>query len=163
MAIFRFAVNGQQRQVDTEPDRMLLEVIREDLHLTGTKYGCGEGQCRACTVMMDGRPVLSCITAVKSAEGKSIVTIEGLAQGGTLHRVQQAFVEEGAMQCGYCTPGMILRTVSLLEANPKPTEAQVVEALDGNLCRCCGYPRIVAAVQRAAAAGTELRSSGGAR
>jgi aerobic-type carbon monoxide dehydrogenase small subunit (CoxS/CutS family) len=150
MAQFRFTVNGKERTVDTQPDRPLLEVLREDLHLTGTKYGCGEGQCRACTVLVDGRPVVSCVTPVRSAAGKKIVTIEGLASDGTLHRVQQAFLDEGAMQCGYCTPGMVLRTVSLLQANPKPTQAQVIEALDGNICRCCGYPRILAAVQRAA-------------
>jgi aerobic-type carbon monoxide dehydrogenase small subunit (CoxS/CutS family) len=125
-------------------------VIREDLQLTGTKYGCGEGQCRACTVIMDGRPLVSCITPVRAAAGKKIVTIEGIAQGDALHRVQRAFLEEDAMQCGYCTPGMVLRAIVLLEAHPKPTEAQVVEAMDGNLCRCCGYPRILAAVRRAA-------------
>jgi aerobic-type carbon monoxide dehydrogenase small subunit (CoxS/CutS family) len=150
MPQFRFTVNGKERVVDTQPERPLLEVIREDLELTGTKYGCGEGQCRACTVIMDGRPVVSCVTPVRAAAGKKILTIEGLSVGGALHRVQQAFLEEGAMQCGYCTPGMILRAVMLLETHPKPTEAQVIEAMDGNLCRCCGYPRIVAAVQKAA-------------
>jgi aerobic-type carbon monoxide dehydrogenase small subunit (CoxS/CutS family) len=150
MARFRFKVNGQQRTVDTDPERPLLEVLREDLRLTGTKYGCGEGQCRACTVLMDGRPIVSCATPVRSAAGKAIVTIEGLAEGDRLHRVQQAFVEEGAVQCGYCTPGMILRTVALLEQHPRPTDAQIVDALDGNLCRCCGYPRITAAVHKAA-------------
>jgi len=150
MPQFRFTVNGKERVVDTQPDRPLLDVIREDLELTGTKYGCGEGQCRACTVIMDGRAVVSCVTPVRAAAGKKIVTIEGLANGATLHRVQQAFLDEGAMQCGYCTPGMILRAVTLLEANPKPTEAQVVEAMDGNLCRCCGYVSIVKAVRKAA-------------
>ena len=150
MAQFRFKVNGQQRTVDTDPERPLLEVLREDLKLTGTKYGCGEGQCRACTVLMDGQPIVSCVTPVQSAAGKAIVTIEGLAEGDRLHRVQQAFAEEGAVQCGYCTPGMILRTVALLEQHPRPTDAQIVDALDGNLCRCCGYPRITAAVRRAA-------------
>src|SRR5688572_22752006 len=136
MAQFRFTVNGRQRVVDTDPERALLEVLREDLKLTGTKYGCGEGQCRACTVIMDERPIVTCVTPVRSANGKSILTIEGLADGDSLHRVQQAFLEEGAMQCGYCTPGMILRTVALLKEQPKPTEAQVIEALNGNLCRC---------------------------
>ena len=150
MAQFRFKVNGQQRTVDTDPERPLLEVLREDLKLTGTKYGCGEGQCRACTVLMDGQPIVSCVTPVQSAAGKAIVTIEGLAEGDRLHRVQQAFAEEGAVQCGYCTPGMILRTVALLDQNPHPTDAHIVDALDGNLCRCCGYPRITAAVRRAA-------------
>ena len=152
MAQFRFSVNGQPKVVDTEPDRPLLEVLREDLHLTGTKYGCGEGQCRACTVLIGGKPVTSCVTPVRAAAGKSITTIEGLARGGQLHRVQQAFLDEGAMQCGYCTPGMILRTVALLDSTPKPTESQIVEALDGNVCRCCGYPRIMAAVKRASGA-----------
>jgi aerobic-type carbon monoxide dehydrogenase small subunit (CoxS/CutS family) len=136
--------------VDTDPERPLLEVLREDLKLTGTKYGCGEGQCRACTVLLDGRPTITCVTPVRTAAGKSIVTIEGLAAGERLHRVQHAFLEEGALQCGYCTPGMILRTVALLDRIPQPTEAQVIEALDGSLCRCCGYPRILAAVRRAA-------------
>ena len=149
MPQFRFSVNGQERTVNTDPDRPLLEVLREDLRLTGTKYGCGEGQCRACTVLTAGRPIVSCLTPVRSAAGKSITTIEGLANGPRLHRVQQAFLDEGAIQCGYCTPGMILRTVALLETHPKPTEAQVIEALDGNLCRCCGYPRILAAIRRA--------------
>lgn len=150
MAQFRLTVNGQEQQVDTMPERPLLEVIREDLHLTGTKYGCGEGQCRACTVMLDGRPIVSCVTPVRAAANKRITTIEGLAKDPRLHRVQQAFLDEGAFQCGYCTPGMILRTVALLEAIPQPTEAQTIDSLDGSLCRCCGYTRILAAVQRAA-------------
>jgi len=149
MPSFRFTVNGRQRSVDTDPARPLLEVLREDLGLTGTKYGCGEGQCRACTVLLDGRPVSSCVTPVRAAADRKIVTIEGLAAGGALHKVQQAFVAEGAMQCGYCTPGMILAAVALLGRDPHPTEAQIVEALNGNLCRCCGYPRIVAAVRKA--------------
>lgn len=152
MPQFRFTVNRQPRVVETDPDRPLLEVLREDLHLTGAKYGCGEGQCRACTVMLDGRPIVSCLTPVRVAASKNILTIEGLvpAKGARLHPVQQAFVEEGAMQCGYCIPGMILRTVALLEAHPKPSEEQLLQALDGNLCRCCGYTRILAAVRRAA-------------
>jgi aerobic carbon-monoxide dehydrogenase small subunit len=128
-------------------------VLREDLGLTGTKYGCGEGQCGACTVLLDGAAVHACITPVRTVEGRKVITVEGLAQGGVLHHVQQAFLEEGAMQCGYCTPGMIMRTVALLAANPRPTDAQIVEGLNGNLCRCNGYPRIVAAVKRAAAGG----------
>jgi len=158
MATFRFTVNGKARAVTSDPERPLLEVLREDLGLTGTKYGCGEGQCRACTVLLDGRPAVSCVTPVRAAAGKSITTIEGLAVDGRLHRVQQAFLEEGAMQCGYCTPGMILSAVALLERNPRPTETQIVEGMNGNLCRCCGYPRIVAAVRRASgltAAGAE--------
>ena len=150
MAQFRLTVNGRERVVDTDPERPLLEVLREDLKLTGTKYGCGEGQCRACTVMLDGRPVISCTTPVRAVNGKRILTIEGLADGDRLHPVQQAFLDEGAMQCGYCIPGMVLRTAALLEKQPKPTEAQVREALDGSLCRCCGYSSILAAVQKAA-------------
>jgi aerobic-type carbon monoxide dehydrogenase small subunit (CoxS/CutS family) len=152
MATIRLTVNGKTRSVETEPERPLLDVLREDLGLTGTKYGCGEGQCRSCTVLMDGKPVASCVTPAHMAQGRRIVTIEGLAGDGRLHPVQQAFLEEDAMQCGYCTPGMIMRTVSLLEGNPNPTEAQIVDGLDGNLCRCSGYVRIVAAVRRAAGA-----------
>jgi aerobic-type carbon monoxide dehydrogenase small subunit (CoxS/CutS family) len=143
-------INGQAHQLTTAPDRPLLDVLREDLGLTGTKYGCGEGQCRACTVLLNGKPVTSCLTPVRLADGKSVTTIEGLAPGDRLHRVQQAFLDAEAMQCGYCVPGMILRTVSLLEATPHPTDAQIVDALNGNLCRCCGYVRILDAVRRAA-------------
>ncbi len=151
MATIRFTVNGKARSVETEPERPLLEVLREDLRLTGAKYGCGEGQCGACTVLLDNKPVLSCITPVRAAGGRKIVTIEGLAaENGKLHPAQQAFVDEGAMQCGYCTPGMVLRTVALLDGNPKPTEAQIIEGLNGHLCRCSGYHRILAAVRRAA-------------
>lgn len=144
-----FTLNGQPRQVTTDPERPLLDVIREDLQLTGTKYGCGEGRCRACTVIMDGRPVLSCITPVSKAEGRTLTTIEGLAQGDRLHPVQEAFLEAGAMQCGYCTPGMVIQTVALLENNPSPTDGEIVEWLNGNVCRCCGYPAILAAVHKA--------------
>ena len=150
MSIIRLTVNGQLRSVDTKPERPLLDVLREDLGLTGTKYGCGEGQCRTCTVLMEGKPIASCVTPARMAQGKRIVTIEGLATEGRLHPVQQAFLDEDAMQCGYCTPGMIMRTVSLLESNPKPTEAQIIAGLNGNLCRCNQYVRIIAAVKRAA-------------
>ena len=150
MATIRLSVNGKTRSVDTEPERPLLEVLREDLGLTGTKYGCGEGQCGSCTVLVDGKPAVSCVTTVRAAEGRKIVTIEGLAGSGTLHPVQQAFLDEGAVQCGYCTPGMVLRTVALLQNHPKPTDAQIVEGLNGNLCRCTDYQRIMAAVRRAA-------------
>lgn len=146
----KLKVNSQDRTVTTDSDRPLLEVLREDLGLTGTKYGCGEGQCRACTVLMDGQPVTSCRTPVSSVQGRSIVTIEGLADGDRLHTVQDAFVQEGAMQCGYCVPGMILTAVGLLAKNPNPSREQIVEGMNGNLCRCCGYPKIIAAVQRAA-------------
>ena len=151
MATIRLSVNGKARSVDTEPERPLLEVLREDLGLTGTKYGCGEGQCGSCTVLLDCKPTVSCVTTVRAAEGRKIVTIEGLAEGGTLHPVQQAFLDEGAVQCGYCTPGMVLQTVALLENHPKPTDAQIVDGLNGHLCRCSDYQRIMAAVRRAAA------------
>jgi aerobic-type carbon monoxide dehydrogenase small subunit (CoxS/CutS family) len=151
MATIRLSVNGKARSVDTEPERPLLEVLREDLGLTGTKYGCGEGQCGSCTVLLDGKPAFSCVTTVRAAEGRRIVTIEGLAEGGRLHPVQQAFLDEGAVQCGYCTPGMVLQTVALLENHPKPTDAQIVDGLNGHLCRCSDYQRIMAAVRRAAA------------
>ena len=152
MATIRLSVNGKARIVDTEPQRPLLEVLREDLGLPGTKYGCGEGQCGSCTVLLDGKPAFSCVTAVRAAEGCQIVTIEGLAADGTLHPVQQAFLDEGAVQCGYCTPGMVLKTVALLDNHPQPTDAQIVDGLNGNLCRCSDYARIMAAVRRAAAA-----------
>lgn len=150
---YEIEINGSPRSVETEPERPLLEVLREDLGLTGTKYGCGEGECRACTVLLDGKPVTSCIVPVRAAAGKRVLTIEGLAAGGKLHPVQDAFVQEGAMQCGYCVPGMILQTVALLHRTPKPSDHQIVEALNGNLCRCCGYPSILAAVKRAARGG----------
>ncbi|MBI3696738.1 MAG: (2Fe-2S)-binding protein [Acidobacteria bacterium] len=150
---FRFTINGKARSVQTDAERPLLEVLREDLGLTGVKYGCGEGQCRACTVLLDGKPVTSCLTPVSAAAGKKVVTIEGLAAGDRLHALQQAFVDEGAMQCGYCVPGMILTAAALLERNPRPTETQIIDAMNGNLCRCCGYPRILAAVRRAAQGG----------
>ena len=160
MALFRFIVNGQERTVDTPADRPLLEVIREDLKLTGTKYGCGEGQCRACTVMLNGKPTISCVTPIRTAHGQKITTIEGLSNGANLHRVQQAFLDEGAMQCGYCVPGMLLRTVALLDEHPKPTDTQVIDALNGSLCRCCGYARILAAVQKATG-NSQVTSLGG--
>lgn len=150
-------INGKLRSVKTNPERMLLDVLREDLHLTGTKYGCGEGQCRACTVLMDGKPVTSCLTPAKKAENKEIITIEGLARADTLHPVQEAFLHEGAMQCGYCVPGMILTAVGLLEKNPNPSQDQIVEWMNGNLCRCCGYSKILSAVRRAAEAKASVR------
>jgi aerobic-type carbon monoxide dehydrogenase small subunit (CoxS/CutS family) len=147
---FEIVVNGRARRIESEAERPLLDVIREDFGLTGTKYGCGEGQCRACTVLMDGKPVTSCLIPIRAAAGRRITTIEGLGDAAKLHPVQQAFLEAGAMQCGYCTPGMILRTVALLEATPSPTEAQIIEGLNGNLCRCGGYIQILEAVRRAA-------------
>lgn len=152
MATFEFTVNGQAKRVESDPKRPLLDVLREDIHLTGTKYGCGEGQCRACTVLVDNRPTLACLTTVDRVQQKELRTIEGLAKGDELHPVQEAFLEENAMQCGYCIPGMIMQTVALLEKTPHPTPEQTLTALNGSLCRCCGYQRILAAVDRAAAA-----------
>ncbi|MBN1421089.1 MAG: (2Fe-2S)-binding protein [Planctomycetes bacterium] len=143
-------VNGRSRTVTTDPERPLLEVLREDLELTGTKYGCGEGQCGACTVLVDGKSAPSCVTAVGDVEGKEIVTIEGLASGGKLHPVQEAFLEEDAFQCGYCTPGMILEVKALLDEKPEPTDEEILSALNGHICRCCHYTKILKAVRRAA-------------
>jgi len=143
-------VNGVARTVTTDPQRPLLDVLREDLHLTGTKYGCGEGRCGACTVLMDGQPARSCVVPVSLADKKSITTIEGLAKGDSLHPVQEAFLEEGAMQCGYCTPGMILSAVALLQDKPSPTDEEIVAGMNGNICRCNGYVKIKSAVRRAA-------------
>jgi aerobic-type carbon monoxide dehydrogenase small subunit (CoxS/CutS family) len=147
----RFEVNGTQRRVATDPERRLLEVLREDLELTGTKYGCGEGQCGACLVLLDGAPARSCLLPVAAVEGKSVTTIEGLARGEALHPVQVAFLEEGAMQCGYCTSGMVLAAAALLEKKPDPTDAEIVAGMTGHICRCNGYVKIVGAVRRAAA------------
>ncbi len=143
-------VNGETKTVTSPPERSLLDVLREDLHLTGAKYGCGKAQCGACTVLMDGRAIRSCSVAVGSAQGKSIVTIEGLAQGDVLHPVQEAFLAEGAIQCGYCTPGMVLNAVALLEQIPNPTDEQIKMGMNGNICRCNGYTKILQAVRRAA-------------
>jgi aerobic-type carbon monoxide dehydrogenase small subunit (CoxS/CutS family) len=151
-ADLEFTVNSKSRRVSTETGRTLLEVLREDLQLTGTKFGCGEGQCRACTVLVDGKAVRSCQTAIEEVKGARIETIEGLAHGAELHPVQQAFVTENAMQCGYCVPGMIMTTVALLRRTPRPTHEEVIAALNGNLCRCCGYVNVLQAVQTAAAA-----------
>ena len=152
-----FVVNGEARQIETDPERPLLEVLREDLHLTGPKYGCGEGQCRSCVVLANGRPITTCDTPVAKAQGKDIVTIEGLpAPDGKLHPVQEAFIAEGAMQCGYCVPGMVLTAVALLNTNPAPSNSEIDEWMNGNLCRCCGYPLLVAAIHRAAGMMSEV-------
>ena len=146
-------VNGARRRVDADPDRTLLSVLRDDLDLTGTKYGCGEGQCAACTVLIDGAATKSCLTKVGSVAGKRIVTIEGLAPAGKLHPVQEAFLEADAMQCGYCTPGMILGAVALLERTPNPSDAEIAAGMNGHICRCGTYARVVRAVRMAAAKG----------
>jgi aerobic carbon-monoxide dehydrogenase small subunit len=149
-ATINFTVNGRQVTVTTDPDRLLLDVLREDLGLRGTKYGCGEGRCGACTVLIDGQRVHSCQTPISKAAGKKVLTIEGLARKDTLHAVQEAFLAENAFQCGYCTSGMIMTAVALLNEKPNPTDAEILAWLDGNLCRCGGYPKILKAVRRAA-------------
>jgi len=143
-------VNGAKTSVESDGRRTLLEVLREDLGLTGTKYGCGDGDCRACTVLVDGEAVASCQVSIGDVKGRRVGTIEGLARGDELHPVQKAFVEAEAMQCGYCVPGMILTTVGLLAETPKPDDDAIVEAMNGNLCRCCGYDNILRAVKIAA-------------
>ena len=147
---FSFTVNGKVRSVTTDPERSLLEVLREEFQMTGPKYGCGEGQCRACTVLLNGKSVPSCTTPVSEANKKEILTIEGLASGDKLHPVQEAFLAEGAFQCGYCTAGMILGTVALLKETPNPSEAEIRSRMQRHLCRCCSYVRIVKAIRRAA-------------
>jgi len=145
----RFRLNGVERSVPLRPDRNLLYVVREELGLTGTKYGCGEGECGACKVLVDGVATRACKTPIGEVAGRSVTTIEGLANGLDLHPVQRAFLEAGAFQCGFCTPGMIIATVSLLQRVPAPNESEVRAAMDGNLCRCGGYLRILEAVERA--------------
>ena len=140
-------VNGRRHSSSSDPQRPLLYVLREEFDLTGAKYGCGEGQCGACTVLLDGVPVRSCVTPAHSALGKQITTIEGLERDGHLHPLQQAFVDLDAMQCGYCTPGMIMSAAGLLHKSPHPEEAEIKHALQGNICRCGTYPRIVQAVK----------------
>ena len=153
----QFTLNGKPQRITSDSQRTLLDVLREDLDFTGTKYGCGEGQCRACTVLLDGNPVRSCLTEIIEVEGHKVETIEGLVREGNLHPVQEVFIKEGAMQCGYCVPGMVLATVALLKRNPSPTRSQIVEALNGNICRCCGYVNILKAIQRAAQSIKEAR------
>lgn len=148
--VSKLRVNGTDRAVDAEGERSLLSVLRDDLGLTGAHYGCGEGQCGACTVLLDGKMTRSCITRAADAQGRSITTIEGLEKGGHLHVIQQAFLDADAMQCSYCTPGMIMSAAALLHEIPDPTEAQIVEFMNGNICRCGAYPRIVRAIKGAA-------------
>jgi aerobic-type carbon monoxide dehydrogenase small subunit (CoxS/CutS family) len=145
-------INGKSRTFDSEPGTTLLFALREELGLTGTKYGCGEGQCGACTILLNGSPRRSCQLTVSDATGKSILTIEGFEQSGQLHPVQQAFLDQGAFQCAYCTSGMIVSSVALLQKNPHPSEPEIVQALQGNICRCGTHPKIIAAVQQAAKA-----------
>ena len=150
MAAFQLQVNGREREVAADRERSLLSVLRDDLQLTGCKYGCGEGECGACTVLIDGQATRSCITALGDCAGKQVKTVESLEQNGQLHPLQQAFLECGAMQCGYCTTGMIMSGVALLEKHPHPSRDEIIDGMNGNICRCGTYQRIIAAVQAAA-------------
>src|SRR5437879_6515220 len=143
-------VNGTRVRVDADDERPLLSVLRDDLDLTGAKYGCGEGQCGACTVLLDGVPTRSCITPVGAVGSRQITTVEGLERNGKLHPLQKAFLEAGAMQCGYCTSGMLMSGVALLRKNAHPTATDILQSMDGNICRCGTYPRILAAIKKVA-------------
>jgi aerobic-type carbon monoxide dehydrogenase small subunit (CoxS/CutS family) len=145
-------VNGSGRRLDADPERSLLSVLRDDLDLTGTKYGCGEGRCGACTVLVDGEPVRSCLTRVGAVGAKAVTTVEGLERDGRLHPVQQAFLDHDAFQCAYCTAGMIMAGVGLLEKTPDPRDEDIIRGMDGNICRCGTYGRILAAIRQAAGA-----------
>jgi aerobic-type carbon monoxide dehydrogenase small subunit (CoxS/CutS family) len=152
MAEFVLRINGQTHRIEGEADESLLTVLRDDLGLTGSKFGCGEGYCGACTVLVDGQTARSCVTRLAAAAGKTITTIEGLGAAGRLHPVQQAFVDAEAFQCGYCTPGMVMATVGLLGSHPSPSDADIAKVMDRNVCRCGTYPRVVAAIKAAARA-----------
>jgi nicotinate dehydrogenase subunit A len=149
-AVKELHINGDAKPLDAEPGRTLLSVLRDDLGLTGAKYGCGEGLCGACTVIVDGRAVRSCSTRIETTAGKKVSTIEGLAVGEKLHAVQEAFLAIGSMQCGYCTPGMIMSAFALLNKNPDPTREEIIQGMNGNICRCGTYYRIIAAIELAA-------------
>jgi len=146
----RFTVNGRVEERDVREDERLLDLIRDDLQLTGTKEGCGEGECGACTVVIDGKAIASCLVLAPQVDGKEILTVEGLAPGEELHPIQRAFVEKGAVQCGFCTPGFIMSTYALLTVNTDPSDEEIMAALEGNLCRCTGYAKILDAVRYAA-------------
>jgi aerobic-type carbon monoxide dehydrogenase small subunit (CoxS/CutS family) len=146
----RFRLNGRPTSLDTDDARTLLWVLRGDLALTGTKYGCGEGVCGACTVIVDGEAVRSCQKSLKEVQGKSVTTIEGLASGGRLHPLQETFLDHGGFQCGYCTPGMLMTAAALLRKQPRPSRSAIVEGMEGNLCRCGAHQRILAAIEDAA-------------
>ncbi len=162
MSTIHLTVNGRPYIAEASPQTSLLSVLREQLDLTGSKYGCGEGQCGACTVLIDGKAQRSCITKANAVSQKQITTIEGLAHGEQLHPVQEAFLDAGAMQCGYCTSGMIMSAVALLQRNPSPSENEIVTFMDGNICRCGTYPRIVSAIQKAAKVATASSAGKGA-
>jgi nicotinate dehydrogenase subunit A len=163
MAVIHLAINQKSYAVNADPQNSLLSVLREQLDLTGSKYGCGEGQCGACTVLIDGKAQRSCITRVGAVSQKQITTIEGLATGEQLHPVQEAFLEAGAMQCGYCTSGMIMSAVALLKRTPQPKESEIIAFMDGNVCRCGTYARIVSAIQKAASIATASSAKGAGR
>jgi carbon-monoxide dehydrogenase small subunit len=150
--LIRLKVNGRERQVEVEPRQTLLDALRNSLGLTGTKEGCGTGNCSSCTVLLNGKAINSCLVFAVEAVGQEITTIEGLSEEGNFHPLQQAFIDEGAVQCGFCTPGMILTAKAFLDSNPHATEAQVRLAIAGNLCRCTGYDKIVRAILKVAAA-----------
>jgi aerobic-type carbon monoxide dehydrogenase small subunit (CoxS/CutS family) len=162
MSTIHLAINGKSYDVQVDGQTSLLTVLREHLDLTGSKYGCGEGQCGACTVLIDGKARRSCITKVGTVSQKQITTIEGVASGDQLHPVQEAFLDSAAMQCGYCTSGMIMSAVALLQRNPAPKESEIIDFMDGNVCRCGTYSRIVSAIQKAAKAATASASGKGA-
>jgi isoquinoline 1-oxidoreductase subunit alpha len=165
MRVLELQINGTRRRVEIDGERSLLNVLRDELDLTGAKYGCGEGQCGACTVLVDGRAVRSCLTQAASVVGKQVTTVEGLERNGDLHPLQEAFLAVDAMQCGYCTAGMIMSGVGLLKKTPNPTDTEILRAMEGNICRCGTYPRIVAAIRQAANADkvADKAAKGGAR
>jgi carbon-monoxide dehydrogenase small subunit len=149
METLTMQLNGEEVTIPIEPDALLVDVLRQHLGLTGTKEACGEGECGACTVLLDGQPVTSCLLPALKAQGREVFTVEGLASGGELHPLQKSFIEHGAVQCGYCTPGMLMSAKALLDRNPHPTEQEIKEAISGNLCRCTGYVKIVEAIKAA--------------
>jgi aerobic-type carbon monoxide dehydrogenase small subunit (CoxS/CutS family) len=155
--VLNFVVNGGPVTVRTQPNETLVDLLRDRLGLTGTKKGCGVGECGACTVLLDGRPVNACLTLAPSVEGRRVTTIEGVSPGEELHPIQQALLDAGAVQCGYCTPGMVLSLKSLFDADPRPARKDIVTAISGNLCRCTGYTKIIAAAESLSEAGTLAR------
>jgi nicotinate dehydrogenase subunit A len=163
MGVIHLTINEKPYAVDADPQTSLLSVLREQLDLTGSKYGCGEGQCGACTVLIDWKAQRSCVIRVGAVSQKQITTIEGLARGEQLHPVQEAFLEAGALQCGYCTSGMIMSAVALLKRTPQPKESEIIAFMDGNVCRCGTYARIVSAIQKAATVATSSAVKGAGR
>jgi aerobic-type carbon monoxide dehydrogenase small subunit (CoxS/CutS family) len=163
MPTYTLRINGRTHEVEGAGDDRLLSVLRYELGLTGSKFGCGEGQCGACTVLIDGQAIRSCVTYLAAVAGKTITTIEGVADGGQLHPVQEAFLDAEAFQCGYCTPGMVMATIALLKHTPDPSDADIARAMDRNVCRCGTYPRIVRAVRMAASRAKTAATAGGGR